>query len=117
VPCAACSRRSIARWVSRSVAEPRASHPETLSRLEDAVGRALARIDALQGELTRTGRRADDLDDVLAGITGGDLAPSALLERLRDLEEENADLHRRLAAGREGVERLLAKIRFLEEQR
>ena len=36
---------------------------------------------------------------------------------LRSLEEENQDLRGRLEKGRQGVERLLARIRFLEGQR
>jgi hypothetical protein len=39
-----------------------------------------------------------------------------MVSRLRALEEENADLRSRIDQGREGVERLLAKIRFLENQ-
>jgi hypothetical protein len=40
-----------------------------------------------------------------------------LLTRLQRLEEENADLRSRVERGRAGVDRLLAKVRFLENQR
>ena len=40
-----------------------------------------------------------------------------MLTRLDGLEEENQDLRGRLKRGRAGVDKLLAKIRFLEEQR
>jgi hypothetical protein len=36
--------------------------------------------------------------------------------RLNRLEAENRDLHERIARGREAVERLIARIRFLENQ-
>jgi predicted RNase H-like nuclease (RuvC/YqgF family) len=90
---------------------------DALRRLEQAVGRALERIDELEEKLRASERRVGDLDQVLAGITGGGLEPSVLVDGVRALEEENAELRRRLAGGREGVERLLSKIRFLEEQR
>ncbi len=40
-----------------------------------------------------------------------------LLTRLKRLEDENFDLRERIERGREGVERLLARVRFLENQR
>ena len=46
----------------------------------------------------------------------GEQDPGALVERLTDLESRNRELNERLEEGREGVERLLARIRFLEEQ-
>jgi len=39
-----------------------------------------------------------------------------MLTRASMGEDENVDLHARLDQGREGVDRLLAKIRFLENQ-
>jgi hypothetical protein len=39
-----------------------------------------------------------------------------MLTRLEKLESENQDLLFRVEKGKEGVERLLARIRFLEEQ-
>lgn len=89
---------------------------ETLLRVELAVGRAVERIRELESEVRDARRRAGELDRVLVRIAGGELEPTDLVERLRALEEENADLRGRLAAGRERVERLLAKIRFLEER-
>jgi len=38
------------------------------------------------------------------------------MTRLKRLEDENAELRDRLEAGREGVERMIARIRFLENQ-
>jgi len=38
------------------------------------------------------------------------------LTRLKNLESENQELLDRLKMGKAGVERLLARIRFLEEQ-
>ena len=38
------------------------------------------------------------------------------MTRIRTLEEENADLRARLERGRDGVDRMIARIRFLENQ-
>jgi hypothetical protein len=37
--------------------------------------------------------------------------------RLRELENENLELRDRLGRGRDTVERLVARLRFLEDQR
>jgi hypothetical protein len=42
--------------------------------------------------------------------------PRELTARLRTLESDNAELVSRLRKGKEAVDRLLARIRFLEEQ-
>jgi hypothetical protein len=88
-----------------------------MMRLETAVTRALDRIRQLEAQLLESRRKSGELDTVLGKITAGDLPPSQMLERLRALEGENTELRQRLSAGKERVERLLAKIRFLEEQR
>jgi hypothetical protein len=81
------------------------------------VGRALQRIRELETRLAEAERRATDLDQVLFDVSGGEVQPTLFVDRLRALELENDDLRERLAQGRAGIERLLAKIRFLEEQR
>ena len=85
--------------------------------LEAAVGRAVERMRTLERQLEEARRGAAELDGVLGRLTGGELLPSALLERLSAVEARNHVLERRLEEGRSRVERLLAKIRFLEEQR
>lgn len=90
---------------------------DALARLEALVARAAARIREVEASQAEAERRVDELDRILSGITSDQVRPSALLERVHALEAENAELRRRIAGGREGVERLLAKIRFLEEQR
>ena len=85
--------------------------------LEAAVGRVVERMRMLERQLDEARRRAAELDGVLGRLTGGDLPPSALLERLSAAEARNQVLEQRLKEGRSRVERLLVKIRFLEEQR
>ena len=56
------------------------------------------------------------LEGLLKGVTSGKEGPRELLEKLHILEEENGDLRSRLDEGRAGVERLLARVKFLEEK-
>lgn len=88
-----------------------------LVALEKAVGRALERIGTLESGLEVARGRRDEVEELLARMADGEENPADMQERLHLLETENAELRRRLHEGREGVERLLAKIRFLEEQR
>ena len=97
--------------VSRDVAPERA-----VERLEIAVGAALARVEFLEGEVVRMNEQGGELEELLKGVTSGEAGPREMIAKLHILEEENRDLRRRLEEGREGVDRLLAQIRFLEEQ-
>lgn len=88
-----------------------------LDGLATAVERSLERIAQLEDRLGAAESRRDELEALLAKMADGSASPADMLTRLKHLESENADLGRRLEQGREGVERILAKIRFLEEQR
>ena len=69
--------------------------------------------DAAVKESTRETQEAiTDIESELGTLEDVDLD----LEELESLEEENADLRDRVTRGREGVKRLLARIRFMEEQ-
>lgn len=94
----------------------KSSAPEELAFdvLERAVTRALAHIEALEERLVATEARSAELGEVVKRFTGDEAEAGRILTRLHSLEEENGDLRRRLQQGREGVDRLLAKIRFLE---
>ena len=89
---------------------------EEFQRLGSAVEAAVHRIRKLGRELDEARAQASRLEDQLRRFTGGEEAPSELLARLGRLEGENRVLRERLEKGREGVERMLARIRFLEEQ-
>ena len=97
--------------VSRDVPPGRA-----VERLETAVSAALARVAQLEGEILRMNEQGEELEDLLKGVTSGEVGPREMIAKLHILEEENRDLRRRLEEGREGVDRLLAQIRFLEAQ-
>ena len=58
-----------------------------------------------------------ELNELMRRVAGNPAEAGDLLTRLKLLEDENADLRSRLERGKAGVDRLLAKVRFLEEQR
>lgn len=90
---------------------------EPLVRLEEAVQRAVRRIDGLEVRLREARERASELEELLRSFQTGDEEPAEMKARLEAVEAANADMRDRLARGRDAVERLLARIRFLEEQR
>ena len=49
-------------------------------------------------------------------MTSGEEGPREMIDKLRIFEEENRDLRNRLDQGREGVDRILARVKFLEEK-
>ncbi len=85
--------------------------------LEGAVGRLLAELERLRAEVAESQAHRSELAGMLKSFGDGEKDPVEMAHRLARLEEENADLLERVTQGREGVERLLARIRFLEDQR
>lgn len=88
-----------------------------LAALEGAVARALERVDELERDAVSARARARELEGLLSAFSADDEAPDRMVARVRRLELENGDMRERMEEGRRSVERLLAKIRFLEEQR
>ena len=89
---------------------------EAFDRLEAAIEAALTRIEDLRAELRTSTEKAAEMETLLRKFTGGEEDLSSLLGRTQQLEDENGVLTERLRKGRDGVQRLLARIRFLEEQ-
>lgn len=88
---------------------------QALSNLEAAVGRLLDEMEKLRVRAQRADARVADLESMLRRFTMGEEDPVRLQASLAELDEENRALKSRVREGREGVERLLARIRFLEE--
>lgn len=86
-------------------------------RLKAAVAAALKEIQRLRRDVSRAETQGAELDEMLRGVTAGEESPSKMIDRLHFLEEENRDLRERLFEGRTSVDRLLARIQFLEDQR
>jgi predicted RNase H-like nuclease (RuvC/YqgF family) len=83
---------------------------------EAAVGRLLKELVSLRKRTLRAEERVAEVEELLRKFTRGDADPAGLERRTKALEDENAELRRRIEEGREGVDRLLARIRFIEEQ-
>jgi hypothetical protein len=92
-----------------------ATLPE-LDRLEQKVRALIERHDALIARADRADNRVRELELALRNVSAGEIDPMALAERTRALEAENRDLLDRLNRARESVHRILARMRFTEEE-
>lgn len=89
---------------------------EAFDDLEGAIGRVLERLEAVTGRAQEAERKSRELNEAMRRFTGSPDDARDLLTRLKQLEDENDDLRTRLDHGRAGVERLMARIRFLENR-
>ena len=85
-----------------------------LERIVDAALRHL-------GEVTRRAEMAEDRNAEFASLikrfAGDEGDAGQVLHRLAELEEDNENMRSRLEAGQVSVDKLIAKIRFMEEQK
>lgn len=81
--------------------------------LEQAVERLLGELELSRAEARDARKQLKETARAVSGLEAS--GAEGVLERVRELEVQNADLLERIAAGREVVKRLQAKIRFLEE--
>jgi septal ring factor EnvC (AmiA/AmiB activator) len=88
-----------------------------LKRLERAVTLALKQLGEAREHAQEAAARSSEYETLVRRFTEDEDEPGRMLSRLQILETENQDLRTRVEKSREGVERMLAKIRFLEEQR
>lgn len=91
--------------------------PAGWRELEGAVQRLLQEHDALRERLGQAEGRIRELEAALQGVSTGELDPSAMASELRDLRRENEDLSVRMTDAREAVQRILGRLRFVEEDR
>lgn len=85
-------------------------------RLEAAVSRLVDEIADANRRADAASRKNAELAELVQRFTGNEESAGELMTRLKSLETENAELRGRLDAGREGVERMIARINFLENQ-
>ena len=85
-----------------------------LERIVDAALRHL-------GEVTRRAEMAEDrnaeFEALIKRFAGDEGDAGQVLHRLAELEEDNENMRSRLEAGQGSVDKLIAKIRFMEEQK
>ncbi len=94
-----------------------ASRVPALDPLETAVERAIDEVRAIRERSAQAEARAERSEQLLRQFVDGREDPGTLASRVAELEAENEVLRARIEQGREGVERMLASIRFLEERR
>ena len=94
----------------------KATQSEALESLEEAVLKATEQLRELRSRLEGAEAEGREAKELLRQFTEGEEDPTRLRSRLNELESENQELLLRLGKGKEGVDRLLARIRFLEEQ-
>lgn len=103
--------------MSKREAKEESADRAALRRLESSVGEVLTRLASAEQRARAAEDQGAELQEVVHRFTKDDGEANLILTRLRHLEEENTDLKERLDKGREGVDRLLARVRFLEGQR
>ncbi len=106
------------------------SERESLLRLEAAVGQLLDAWELSESRLREAERRLVETEERLRAATervaelegvldhsgDGVSEVAALVERVARLEVENGELRERLGEASRGVDRLLARLRFLQDQ-
>lgn len=102
--------------MSSDAADPDGAALSELDRLESALRRLLDEYDALRTRAEAADNRVRELELALRNVSAGEIDPVALAERTRELEAENRDLLDRLGRARESVQRILARMRFTEEE-
>ena len=88
-----------------------------LPGLEAAIGRTVEELRQLRKRVAEANERTAELEGLLRNFQSGADTPDRMKARLEHLEAENRDLRARITQGRESVERLLARIQFLEDQK
>lgn len=90
---------------------------QRLRSLEKAVDKLIERLRGAEVRASEAEARRAEVENLLREMTDGKADPAAMSERLEELETENTDLRVRVDRGLEGVERLLSRVRFMEDQR
>ena len=82
--------------------------------LEEAVDHAIAQLSPLSERIGLIEAKNTELAKLVERFTGDELEADRIVTQVRELKAENTELRDRLVRGREGVDRLLTKIQFLE---
>lgn len=91
-----------------------ASRVPELEPLDVAVARAVAEVRALRRRAQEAEERAERSDQLLREFGDGTQDPAALANKVTELQRENEALRDRVRRGREGIDQIMARIRFLE---
>jgi chromosome segregation ATPase len=95
----------------------RAALPPEVDRLELTVRRLMDEHERWRRRAQKAERRVAELESALKDVTAGDLDPVALVAQMESAERDNRVLRERLEQARDTVERITARLHFLEEER
>jgi hypothetical protein len=84
--------------------------------LEMSVRRLLEEHEAWQRRAEAAERRLRQVEATMHQVSSGQMDPVSLERRCRELEEINRKLEQRLATARETVTRIMARLKFAEEE-
>jgi predicted RNase H-like nuclease (RuvC/YqgF family) len=87
-----------------------------LERLGAGVDRLLRSHAELRTRLNQTEARVREVEGMLGRLGRGEVDVAGLSAEVEQLSAENAALRARMDEGREAVDRLLSRVRYLEEQ-
>jgi predicted RNase H-like nuclease (RuvC/YqgF family) len=94
-----------------------AALPAEMDRLEARLRRLLDEHDRWRRRARTAEERVGELEAALKEVATGELDPVALAAQARTFERENSTLRKRLADARTTVDRIVARLQFLEEER
>jgi mRNA-degrading endonuclease toxin of MazEF toxin-antitoxin module len=99
------------------VRKQRHAAPPELDRLELKVRRLLEAHDAWQRRAMTAEARVQELEQAVRAMATGELDPVALADQVRTLDQRNNVLRQRMQQAQEAVQRMLARLHFVEEER
>lgn len=88
-----------------------------LDRLELVLRRLLDAWEAQQRRIQQGDARVRELEAALQGVSTGQIDPMELGQRVRELEVENRALRQRIRDAEAVVQRIQARLQFVEEER
>ena len=91
--------------------------PPEVDRLELTVRRLVDEHEQWRRRARKAERRVTELEAALKDVTSGDLDPVALAAQAAASAQENRALRERLEQARQTVDRIAARLQFLEEDR
>lgn len=91
--------------------------PPELDRLELKVSRLLETHEAWRRRAEEAEARVRDLEKTVRELASGNLDPVVLADEVRSLDERNRALRARMEQAHQAVQRMLARLQFVEEER
>lgn len=103
--------------MSNAVRREKTREEQGLKALDKVVVRTIEELKSFRQRALEAERRSAELEALLKSFESGKETLGSMKQRLTRLEDENRDLRLRVGHGRETVERMLARIGFLEDQK